>query len=135
MIFKAVLQCLYSQCPTAQFGSALHVALSECSSYITEGSAILPHLIRQQGLRKRDSYQSSQISGSKVGHAPVSAGYSILRRSASVSAFVSSRPSRIAFYEMTLTHKLSIPQPTTSTAKTHIPTTMSRAQNNTFAMA
>ena len=50
-----VLQCLYSQCQTAQFGVALHHALTACSKDLgnIDTSNALPPLIRQQGLRKR----------------------------------------------------------------------------------
>ena len=50
---QIVLQCLYSQCHTAQFGSALHHTLFECTKYPPTSPDHLPPLLRHQGLRKR----------------------------------------------------------------------------------
>lgn len=55
---KAVFQCLYSQCPTALFGSALHHTLSVCSDDETKEdqpaapASTAPALLRQQPARK-----------------------------------------------------------------------------------
>ena len=88
-----VLQCLYSQCQTTQFGSALHQALSACSdSGIDTLDASPPPLIRHQALRKRGSPSSGYVSG----HISASAIHSVARRSVSASAYVNARPTRSA---------------------------------------
>lgn len=88
--FQVVLQCLYSQCQTTQFGSALHQTLSACSDSAMDTLDALPPLIRHQGLRKRGSpsigYASGHLSGSTI--------HSVARRSVSASAYVSARPTR-----------------------------------------
>lgn len=80
--FQVVLQCLYSQCQTAQFGSALHHALSKCSSLETEIADISPPLLREQGLRKRNKRAVGDMSD--PGSAPAIG--SVARQSASASA-------------------------------------------------
>lgn len=82
LTIKAVLQCLYSQCQTAQFGSALHHALSKCSSLETEIADISPPLLREHGLRKRDKRTVGDMSD--PGSAPAIG--SVARQSASASA-------------------------------------------------
>ena len=89
LTFQAVLQCLYSQCQTAQFGSALHHALSKCSSLETEIADISPPLLREQGLRKRNKRTVENTSD--PGSAPAIG--SVARQSASASA-TSKRPTR-----------------------------------------
>ena len=89
---QAVFQCLYSQCHTAQLGSALHSALSECSSF--EGPLELPLLIRQQGLQKREkrypgSNSSATVRGS--GFASASSMHSASYCHGSVSGLASPR--------------------------------------------
>ncbi|SLM38462.1 Extracellular membrane protein, CFEM domain [Lasallia pustulata] len=88
---NAVFQCLYSQCQTAQFGSALHHALAECSSFTSDVSDI-PHLIRRRVHRKRDS----PLTGYRSGYASASAVHSVYRRYASASAPANPRPTRSA---------------------------------------
>ncbi|CAD6592940.1 MAG: hypothetical protein ASARMPRED_006854 [Alectoria sarmentosa] len=87
---SVVLQCLYSQCQTTQFGFALHQTLSACSGSGMDTLDALPPLIRHQGLRKRGSpsigYASGHLSGSTI--------HSVARRSVSASAYVSARPTR-----------------------------------------
>lgn len=97
---QAVFQCLYSQCQTAQFGSALHHALAECSSFVEDGSDILPHLIRHQGLRKRES----SLTGYASGYASASAVHSVYRRFASASAPANPRPTRSAMNTISFTY-------------------------------
>ncbi|KAI9875235.1 MAG: hypothetical protein M1830_008717 [Pleopsidium flavum] len=89
---SAVYQCLYSQCQTAQFGSALHYALSECSVYNAGDATISPPLMRHDYLRKRQNYQAGYGSG----HASGSAVHSIYRRKGPASASAYSRPTRSA---------------------------------------
>lgn len=97
---NVVLQCLYSQCQTTQFGSALHHALSECSDPKTGAPDIFPPLIRHQGLRKRGSQPIVSIAApARVVMVSVSAkiaGHSVARRSvvASGIARFSARPLR-----------------------------------------
>lgn len=89
LIFQAVLQCLYSQCQTAQFGSALHHALSKCSGLETGIAYLSPPLLREQGLRKRNKRTVEDTSD--LGLAPAIG--SVARQSASASA-TSKRPTR-----------------------------------------
>ena len=91
-ILQVVLQCLYSQCQTTQFGSAVHLTLSACSNSGMDALDALPPLIRHHGLRKRGSPSNGYVSG----HLSVSAIQSVARRSVSASAYVSARPTRIA---------------------------------------
>ena len=85
-----VLQCLYSQCQTTQFGSALHQTLLACSDSGMDILDALPPLIRHQGLRKRGSPSIGYASG----HLSASAIHSVARRSVSASAHMSARPTR-----------------------------------------
>ena len=72
---KTVFQCLYTQCQTNHFGPALHYALSACTEFDSGGMVVFPHLIRQQGLMKRQDYNtgivSGYVSGSASGHASI----------------------------------------------------------------
>ena len=88
---QVVLQCLYSQCQTTQFGSAVHLTLSACSDSGMNALDALPPLIRHQGLRKRGSPSNDYVPG----HLSVSAVQSVARRSVSASAYISARPTRI----------------------------------------
>ena len=103
--FQVVLQCLYSQCPTTQFGSALHETLLACSNSGTDTLNALPPLIRHQGLRKRGNPSVGYASG----HVSASAIHSVARRSVSASAYVSARPTRRGGYLPTHTHDLPRP--------------------------
>lgn len=87
---SVVLQCLYSQCQTTQFGSALHQTLSACSGSGMDTLDASPPLIRHQALRKRGSSNIGYASG----HLSASAIHSVARRSVSASAYVSARPTR-----------------------------------------
>lgn len=86
---SAVLQCLYTQCQTSQFGSAVHHALLKCSTYETDDFENSPPLIRRQGLRKQGSGTVRNISS----HASASVIRTTVRRSAASSAFYSPYPS------------------------------------------
>ena len=97
-VAQVVLQCLYSQCQTTQFGSALHRTLSACSGFDANTLEVLPPLIRHQGLRKRGIANiPGHVSASAVhsiARRSVSTVHSVTRRSVSASAFVSTRPTR-----------------------------------------
>ena len=99
--FKVVLQCLYSQCQTSQFGSALHQTLSACSDSAVDTLDALPPLIRHPGLRKRGSPSNGYVSG----QLSASAIHSVARRSVSASAYVSTRPTRSVGHFPTVTHE------------------------------
>lgn len=100
--FQVVLQCLYSQCPTTQFGFALHRTLSACSHSEMDTLDAWPPLVGHKGLRKRGSASSGYASG----HLSASAIHSVARRSVSASAYVSARPARSAGHVATHTHNL-----------------------------
>ena len=91
---KTVFRCLYSQCQTAQFGSALHFTLIECVDHKVQNSMVVPKLIGQHDLRKRVEHYPG--FGSMVSSASVI--QSSQRRYASVSASTSARPTRSAAY-------------------------------------
>ena len=99
-----VLQCLYSQCQTTQFGSALHQTLTACSDLGVDTFDALPPLIRHQGLRKRGSPSIGYVSG----RLSASATHSVARRSVSASAYVSARPTRSVGRQAAQTHGLPI---------------------------
>ena len=120
---KAVFQCLYSQCQTAQFGSALHYALAECSSFTTDGSENLPPLIRHQGLRKRES----PLTGYASGYASASVVHSVYRRYASASAPANPRPTRSAANTVSYTYS------TETTPSTQSPQNTQSAQSTAFS--
>lgn len=80
---QVVLQCLYSQCLTSQFGPALHHTLSACSDSTPDTPDVEPPLIRYQSLRKR----GAPTTGAASGHVSASAVHSVARRSASASAY------------------------------------------------
>lgn len=113
---QAVFQCLYSQCQTAQFGPALHHALAECSRFVEEGSEILPHLIRHQGLRKRES----PLTGYASGYVSASVVHSVYRRFASASAPANPRPTRSAMKTVSYTYSTETTSNTQSPQSTQI---------------
>ena len=103
---QTVLQCLYSQCHTAQFGSALHSTITRCSDYSSLVPDVLPPLIRHQGLRRRASSDNVQVSARPQASArpgaalaSVTLSHSVQRRSVSASATASlirsSRPTML----------------------------------------
>ena len=59
-----MFQCLYSQCQTADFGSALHLAITQCSSHDFMGSSFVPHILRQRGYEARSHDQNTKHVGS-----------------------------------------------------------------------
>lgn len=99
---QVVLQCLYSQCQTTQFGFALHRTLSACSDSEMDTLDAWPPLVGHKGSRKRGSASSGYPSG----HLSASAIHSVARRSVSASAYVSARPTRSAGQTTTHTHDL-----------------------------
>lgn len=108
-LVQAVLQCLYSQCQTTHFGSALHFALSQCAEYGLGTTDILPPLIRHQGLRKRAYPDLKDLSV----HAIASATHSVARRLASISAVPYPKPTRSAAYPAANTYANPHSLPTT----------------------
>ena len=110
--FQVVLQCLYSQCQTTQFGSALHQTLSACFDSGMDTLDALPPLIRHQGLRKRGSPSIGYASG----HLSASAIHSVARRSVGASAYVSARPTRSVGHLPIHTHDLPISLPVATAA-------------------
>ena len=116
---QAVFQCLYSQCQTAHFGSAIHSALMECSGPDTETHDVLPHLIRHQKSRKRHNTYSDPGSvlapsyGS--GYSSASRTYYATTRHATGSASGYSR-SRSASLGYKHSHSKFASQPSISTS-------------------
>ena len=109
---QTMLQCLYSQCQTAQFGSALHHALAICSPYGMDTVTNLPPLIRHQGLRKRQD-QSSVFQGNQYStYLSASVAHPLSRRSASVSASSAPRQTRNPFLGSTTTASQATPSST-----------------------
>lgn len=115
-VFQVVLQCLYSQCQTTQFGSALHHTLSVCTDYGVDISDASPPLVRHQGIRKRGSPSISSASG----HLSASAIHSVARRSVSASAYGTTRPTRsighlpVHTHDLPLSSSVAIPAPSNS---------------------
>lgn len=108
---QAVLQCLYSQCQTAQFGSALHYAIAQCSENDSRSNDILPALVRHKALHGRavpSMYASASVSASAI--------HSVARRQLSVSAPGNARPTRSAAYTSPRVHITPIPVPTSRLA-------------------
>ena len=128
-ILQVVLQCLYSQCQTTQFGSALHHALSECSDPEADTPDTLPPLIRHQGLRKRGNQLTASVSASgKV------AVHSIARRSVvtSASARYSARLTRSVAYNPAPSATLSPPTTPLASVSTVTPSkTSAQVPTNT----
>ena len=114
--FQVVLQCLYSQCQTTRFGSALHHTLSVCTDYGVEASDASPPLVRHQGIRKRGSLSISSASG----HRSASVIHSVARRSVSASAYGTTRPTRsighlpVHTHDLPLSSSVAAPAPSNS---------------------
>ena len=68
---KALLQCLYSQCQTAQYGLALHHAISTCSKYGSNVVPMLPTLIRHRNRRTPDVETVPDHASSSASHLPI----------------------------------------------------------------
>ncbi|KAI4110654.1 MAG: hypothetical protein LQ339_001231 [Xanthoria mediterranea] len=103
----AVLQCLYSQCQTSQFGCALHHTMAHCFEEDSQTVQTLPALIRHQALRKRQipgAYASASVSSSAV--------HSVARGQLSASALDNARPTRSASSTSLLTDVIPIAVPT-----------------------
>ncbi|KAI9813508.1 MAG: hypothetical protein M1832_006306 [Thelocarpon impressellum] len=119
---NAVFQCLYSQCQTAQFGSALHHAIAACPLDDQEDSKAAPRLIRGARVRKREYAMYSQVSGSspRPSQSAVSQHASV-SRVPSGRLQASARPSYVktqATTAMTSTAVASATSGPTSTAST-----------------
>ena len=114
--FQVLLQCLYSQCQTTQFGSALHHSLSVCTDYGVDTSDASPPLVRHQGIRKRGSLSISSASG----HLSASVIHSVARRSVSASAYGTTRPTRsighlpVHTHDLPLSSSVAAPAPSNS---------------------
>lgn len=83
------MQCLYSQCQTAHFASALHHTIEQCSEDDSQFAQNLPALIRHQGLRIRavpSMYASASVSAPAI--------HSGVRRQSSTLAPGKARPTR-----------------------------------------
>ena len=136
MSLQVVLQCLYSQCQTTQFGSALHHALSECSDPKTGAPDISPPLIRHQGLRKRGSQPIVPVSAPArvvmVSASAKIADHSVARRSvvASGLARFSARPLRSVIRSAVPT-----PTPTVSPLTTLFPSPTTAMSDSTSVQA
>jgi hypothetical protein len=61
--WQSVFQCLYSQCDTAQFGSALHHAISQCSGTGGEFLLTVPPVANHDVLRRREA---QYLAGEKL---------------------------------------------------------------------
>ena len=132
---KAILQCLYSQCQTSLFPTALHYALAACPSSAPDSSDTLPPLIRHQGLRNRNSPTRENRSGAQTASVSVSAHRLLARRSASSSVVVSSRPTRSIANLPSKTHSLMTTFPATfvtSVSSTQASNTTPFPDNSTF---
>jgi hypothetical protein len=75
---QSLFQCLYSQCDTAHFGSALHHAISQCSSLDSEIILSIPRIPKHDVLRRREAEYLAGAkafgSGSAIGF-PVQSAY------------------------------------------------------------
>jgi hypothetical protein len=54
-LHQSLFQCLYSQCDTAHFSSALHHTISQCSSVGGEIIFLVPPILNHDGLRRREA--------------------------------------------------------------------------------
>ena len=128
---QAVFQCLYSQCQTARFGSAIHSALMECSGNDAETYDVLPHFIRHQKIHKRHvsySDSGSMLAAShEPGYASVSGTYSATFRHATGSASGYSR-SRSASLGHHHSQSRVTSQPSTSTSFASLATSRSLSE-------
>jgi hypothetical protein len=69
---QSVFQCLYSQCDTAHFGSALHYTLSQCSRIGGETVLLLPPISNHDSLRRREA---EYLAGDKLYGSGSAVGY------------------------------------------------------------
>lgn len=126
-----MLQCLYSQCQTTQFGSALHHTLSACPNAGIDAVDALPPLIRNQRLRKRGTpiiepaagpvsaapanrilgSPVNHVFGSAVNHIVGSTEHPVARRTVSapgLDKIVTLRPTRTVGRLPTMTDSVSL---------------------------
>ena len=116
---KVVLQCLYSQCQSTVFGSALHQTLAACPGSALDALDTLPPLIRHQGLRKRNNVMS--IHGAHSASVSVSTSRKLARRSAAGSVVRSARPTRsVPYLVLSKTHSTITSYSTTFATSTSI---------------
>lgn len=77
--FKSVFQCLYSQCDTAHFGSALHHIIAQCYGTGNEILFALPPIPNRDTLRRREAAYAAGAklygSGSVAGYPTESVNY------------------------------------------------------------
>lgn len=76
---KSVYQCLYSQCGTAHFGSALHHVIAQCFGTGNEILFAVPPIPNRDSLRRREAEYAAGAklygSGSAAGYPTESANY------------------------------------------------------------
>jgi hypothetical protein len=76
---KSVFQCLYSQCDTAHFGSALHYVIAQCYGAGNEILFAVPPIPNRDSLHRREAEYAAGAklygSGSAVGYPTESTGY------------------------------------------------------------
>lgn len=76
---KSVFQCLYSQCETAHFGSALHHVIAQCFGTGNEILFAVPPIPNYDSLRRREAEYAAGAklydSGSAAGYPTGSASY------------------------------------------------------------
>ncbi|KAH7333455.1 hypothetical protein BKA65DRAFT_553800 [Rhexocercosporidium sp. MPI-PUGE-AT-0058] len=69
---KSVFQCIYSQCDTAHFGSALHHAIAQCFGTSNEVFFAVPPIPNRDTLRRREE---EYAAGAKLVGSGSAAGY------------------------------------------------------------
>ncbi|PVH70166.1 hypothetical protein DL98DRAFT_661313 [Cadophora sp. DSE1049] len=78
---NSVFQCIYSQCDTAHFGSALHHAIAQCFGTSNEVFFAVPPIPNRDALRRREEeYAAGEKlagSGSAAGYPTESATYPV----------------------------------------------------------
>lgn len=122
MYIKSVFQCLYSQCDTAHFGSAVHHVIAQCYGTGNEVLFVVPPIPNRDSLRRREAEYAAGArlygSGSIAGYPTESAGFptqSVNYPTQSISGpyFPSPTPSAPPF-EITTSPALIPAIPTTS---------------------
>lgn len=78
---QSVFQCIYSQCDTAHFGSALHHAIAQCFGTRNEVFFAVPPIPNRDALRRREEEYAAGDrlagSGSAAGYPTESATYPV----------------------------------------------------------
>ncbi|KAH6716358.1 hypothetical protein BKA61DRAFT_342067 [Leptodontidium sp. MPI-SDFR-AT-0119] len=69
---NSVFQCIYSQCDTAHFGSALHHAIAQCFGTSNEVFFAVPPIPNRDALRRREE---EYAAGAKLAGSGSAAGY------------------------------------------------------------